>query len=47
MHGYALVSGEQRIFSKQNLQQVGTLPLANAARLFDETNENSIVKGSL
>ena len=45
--GYALMAGEQRIFSKQNLQQVGTLPLANAARLFDETNENSIVKGSL
>lgn len=46
-HGYTLVAGEQRIFCKQNLQEVGTLPLANSVWLFDETNENSIVKGSL
>ncbi len=41
--GYVLVAGDTRIKSKQKLQEVGTLPLANRVWLFDKTNENSIV----
>lgn len=45
--GYILVCGDARVKSKEKSNEVGTLPLANATRLFDDTNENSIVKGNL
>ncbi len=45
--GYILVCGDSRVKSKEKSNKVGTLPLANATRLFDDTNENSIVKGNL
>jgi len=45
--GYILVCGDTRVKSKEKSNEVGTLPLANAARLFDDTNENGIVKGNL
>lgn len=45
--GYVLVCGDARVKSKEKSNKVGTLPLANATRLFDDTNENSIVKGNL
>ena len=41
--GYVLKCGNRNVKSREKLDEVGTLPLENAALVFDENNENSIV----
>ena len=41
--GYVLKCGNRNVKSNEKLDEVGTLPLENAALVFDENNENSIV----
>lgn len=45
-NGYILTCGERRVKCGEKLDEVGTLPLACKALLFDDTNENSIYSRS-
>ncbi len=46
-YGYILDCGDRRVKCNRKLDEVGTLPIANKAFVFDETNENSIMKDAL